>query len=330
MTRPTRKDSALVSELFQELGSPITPAAPLPLNTYHLPQVATARNESVLPAESVPASTRPHDTASSNSSLQHQQTPNADAGKTVTTKGSLQRVRRNQKVWLISGVGLVAIALLVWWWQREPQPLDLITQVNTPLTPDSSTDAAQGNLHHANTSTVTSIAIEQFNQGNLSAGQRTVEELLNRGDLQNASAALKVVPQGQANNPAVNFLRGRLSWQALQVNNKNYSLDDVRRYWETAVKYQPNSVSYHNALGFAYYAEGNLDRANQTWLQASKLLKQPTAATGTKATVSATNADTLTCYAGLALGLSKLAHQSPDRRTQLLGKAINLRQKSAN
>jgi tetratricopeptide (TPR) repeat protein len=107
-------------------------------------------------------------------------------------------------------------------------------------------------------------------QGDLQGGLQAVEELLSpsRNALRAAQAALDLIPSSQANDPGVNFLKGRVAWQAIQTGDKKYSVDDARRYWETAVKAKPDSLLYTNALGFAYYAEGNMNRANDSWFKA--------------------------------------------------------------
>jgi hypothetical protein len=157
----------------------------------------------------------------------------------------------------------------------------------------------------------------------LEAGLAAVEELLNRNVLPPAETALNLIPAKQAQKASVNFLRGRLVWQFLQRENPKYSIDDARRYWENAVKANPDSVLYKNALGFAYYAESDVNRANNSWFRASNLaLEQQNADSQTKAPD-----DVLTSYAGLALGLYKSAKSfSGDRRTQYINEAIKLRQ----
>ena len=79
---------------------------------------------------------------------------------------------------------------------------------------------------------------------------------------------------------------------------------------------------YINALGFAYYAEGNLNRANDSWFKAVEL--------SFRMTVKSTDADkdTLTAYAGIALSLYQLSQNKPSElKTKYLSEAINLRQK---
>ena len=154
-------------------------------------------------------------------------------------------------------------------------------------------------------------------------------------------------------DPAVSFLRGRLAWQSMQTGNQDYSVDDARRYWETAVRQQaeaeqPDAATlalYQNALGFAYYAEGNWERANRAWFQALYLQEETqttapapeseTATTPTTAAIpgAATTAqpakqENLMAYAGLALVIAKSAQNQPaEQRASLQNEAAKLYQK---
>ncbi|MCL1466521.1 tetratricopeptide repeat protein [Argonema galeatum] len=194
-------------------------------------------------------------------------------------------------------------------------------------------------LKKASTSTVTAIAIKHFKQGDLAAAEQAVEVLLDRGAIEQAKAALAAVPKQQKDNPAINFLYGRLAWQSVRAGDKSYSVDDARRYWETAAG-SLKSPLYYNALGFAYYAKGNLTRANQAWFEALYLTQEQQAAKTELAnretagnfapipTNSVASRDALTAYAGLALVLKLEALDQPaDKRSRLMNEALKLRQK---
>ncbi|MCC5651473.1 CHAT domain-containing protein [Nostoc sp. XA013] len=239
---------------------------------------------------------------------------------------------RRRKLWPIVGiVGVSALAAAIalnWWWQNRSQQ---VTLPDIPGIPTQSLPIKQQNidLEIAPTGIVTATATEKLNQGDLRGGLLAVDELLNRGALTAAEAALKLIPSKQADSPSVNFYKGRLAWQSIQGGNNNYSVDDARRYWETAAKDNPESLLYNNALGFAYYTEGNLNRANDSWFKALNLALKAqnsdfSAATSTNTAVPK---DALTSYAGLALGLYKSAlTQSSGKQTQYLNEAIKLRQ----
>ncbi|MEH1790726.1 cell division protein HetF [Nostoc sp.] len=240
---------------------------------------------------------------------------------------------RRRRLWPIVGVvGISALAAAIgfnWWWQNRPQAtLPNIPAIPTQSLPDSRPIQKQPNIDLGIEATgiVTATATEKLSQGDLQGGLLAVEELLNRGALAAAETALKLIPSKQADDPSVNFYKGRLAWQSIQTGDNNYSVDDARRYWEIAAKAKPESLLYNNALGFAYYTEGNLNRANDSWFKALNwaLKEQNTDSTSTKTVVPQ---DALTSYAGLALGLYKSAlSQSSGKQTQYLNEAMKLRQ----
>ncbi|NDJ21183.1 CHAT domain-containing protein [Nostoc sp. B(2019)] len=241
-----------------------------------------------------------------------------------------RRRTQRRKLWPIVGIvgaGAIATAIgLNLWGQRPQATLPEIPSIQSlPIQKQPIID-----LNTAATGIVTATATEKLSQGDLQAGLLAVEELLNRGALAAAEAALKLVPNQQIGDPSVNFFKGRLAWQFIQTGDNKYSVDDARRYWENAAKAKPESLLYNNALGFAYYAEGNLNRANDSWFKALSLaLKQQNTPSNAAVSMTKTVAskDALTSYAGLSLGLYKSALGQPNsKQTQYISEAIKLRQ----
>ena len=235
-----------------------------------------------------------------------------------------QRLETLPRQWLLFGAtGVVAIALLgSWLFFSQSQTKTIVAGNSVQESPNgnSSVDAKT-----TDTSKLTTVAIEQISQGNLAAGLKSVEELLNREALKPASAALAVVPKSQLENPAVSYLKGRLAWQSVKKGSKDFNVSDARRFWETAHKTQPKSATYLTALGYAYYAENNFERADQAWFDALNLLED-TSKTDLKATT--TKKEALSIYAGLAMGLQQSAQKQPAaKRASLLSKSRKLRQK---
>lgn len=227
-------------------------------------------------------------------------------------------------LWIgLGATGTLALVLLgVWFFQNPPT-----SGRGIPLLPglSESVDDPNVNLKNAKTNTVTAIAIEAFSEDNIIRGTEAVRALLDRGALPQASAALKEVPSEQLNQSMVSFLRGRLAWQSIQTGSDEYSLDDVRRYWERAVKQEPDSWTYRNALGFAYYAEGKYERANQAWLDA--LYRSSKGKSTTVGSGQSSNSQKLNTYAGLALGFWKSAQeQNGSKRASLSKESLKLRQ----
>ncbi len=230
-----------------------------------------------------------------------------------------------QKVLLWGGAGLLGLTALL-------GGLALFQQFNgaslrIPPTSLSGSAPQSTDLQHISTGVVAALAIEQLNQGDVAAAKVPIETLLDRGALQQAAAILTSVLSKQANDPTINFLMGRLAWQFVKSGNSNYSLDDARRYWELAVRQQPTPL-HNTALGFAYYAEGRLMRAKQSWLTTLRQTEPqttPDAVAGLDH--SKRSPAVLTAYAGLAMMSMKLAEdQPPTRKAELLSEAIRLRQ----
>ncbi len=228
---------------------------------------------------------------------------------------------------LLGAVSAIAIAALGFWLFSERLPFIK----SSPLSPDKveTTLDNPNDLAKADNNVLTGLAIEEFSQKDLQKAIPAVETLLDRGALEYAKSALEAVPTEQINEPSILFLKGRLAWQAALAGDEKFSVDDARRFWELAIKEQENLevpekatkvISYHNALGFAYYAEGKYNEANQAWYDALEL------AEGT-GTLDSDSEELLDTYAGLALGLNKLAEtkSSEDSPEFLADKAIKLR-----
>ncbi|MEW6491377.1 MAG: CHAT domain-containing protein [Cyanobacteriota bacterium] len=262
------------------------------------------------------------------------QAPTANPNERKPSKGLTlwwQKLRRLPKLWLILGAtGLLAIALLGFWLfqNRGPQPGELIAEPGSSI-PGLPQDPNSQNLDGktGDTATITNLAIEQFSRGNIAAGQKAVEVLLEKGQLPQAQAALDAVSLAKLDDPAVSYLRGRLAWQAIQAGSRDYEISDARRYWETAHKAKSNSVEYLTALGFAYYAEGNYERANNAWFDALTLIQNNQAGANVPQNSAKTvRKEDLNIYAGLALGTWKSAQKPTTNQTSLLSTSRNMRQ----
>jgi tetratricopeptide (TPR) repeat protein len=224
-------------------------------------------------------------------------------------------------LWLGAGI-LAALALGGWLLRDRWLPTPSIQLPESAFNTVKST----GDLQRVSTSVVTALATEHLNKGNFADAQAAIETLLDRGALTQAATVLTPALSQESGSPTLNFLMGRLAWQSVNVGNKDYSLDDARRYWETAVKRKP-IAEYQNALGFAYYTEGKLDRASRTWMQALKSREQQSNQPAVTQASSPSASHTLTAYAGLALVAAKsAANQPPSQQANLQNEAIKLRQ----
>ncbi|MDC0833189.1 heterocyst differentiation protein [Geitlerinema sp. FC II] len=236
-----------------------------------------------------------------------------------------------KKVGYAIAIALVAIVGVGVWWSRSRSPSDL-SRGNVPIvvvpqapSPPSTPEAWQD----LPTPELTSLAMAEFAEGNFDSGIEAVAALLksDRNALDQARAALAQVPSERLDDPKILFLKGRLAWQFVQAGNEDYSFDDARRSWEAAVRRDRDSLLYRTALGFVYYAEEDWDAAYETWLEivqtvdSNPMTNEPTLAGMSSETL------TLNVYAGLALSLARASETvNPDRRDDLVRKAIQLRQ----
>lgn len=164
------------------------------------------------------------------------------------------------------------------------------------------------------------LAIEQFKKNDIVAGKKAVESLLDRGGLFEAKEALSFLPQEAKDDPDISFLRGRLAWELLHNGDRNYTIDEALFYWEKAVKQRPKSIPYQNALGFAYYSQGDLKKAYESWLKvlqlsgeiSSNIQKVQQISTNVESESPVTEKETLNAYAGIGLVMMKSAQAAPE------------------
>jgi len=221
----------------------------------------------------------------------------------------------------------------LWWQNMALQSKKLASDRQTPLVTINSNQPQATDLKTANTDYVLGIAVEQFYQRNLLSAEEATTELLDRGALQKAKAALAAVQFQDLNNPMVNFLHGRLAWQSIQRGSTEYKIDDVRRHWAKAVQQNPKSMKYKNALGFAYYTEGKLENAYQVWMQVLEV-EEPTLSgkiipgTANNIQSQVQQQDKLNAYAGISLVWWRFAQTLPSQEKEfMLSKAVKFSSK---
>jgi tetratricopeptide (TPR) repeat protein len=242
-----------------------------------------------------------------------------------------QKPMPRRRPWIAIGVLGTALAAGLGFVIFKNFPFGLTPEQVTPAGLSTVQDTSSG----GKVSEITASATTSFAQGDLRRGQELVEKLLNQNAIQAAEQAIANVPPNQRDNPGISFLLGRIAWQAIQTpENRNYSLDDVRGYWSTAVTGN-RTPQYLNALGFVYYAQGDFKDAAQHWNEASELAQQQAKSSPSTKQVSPAKLDELTALAGLALVAGKSAgNQSPQqarfRQTAVELRGAVLRQAPAN
>ncbi len=244
----------------------------------------------------------------------------APSAKVTPPKTPKKPARKPNKALLWGSLAAIALAALGCAWIFRDSWLKWLPASTPELSP-----SPQGNGNSSqSTPALVEQAAQQFNQNNLPAAQQSVEALLTRGALQEADSVLKAVPSQSTETAPVHFLKGRLAWQRWLLGDKNYSLETVRQLWDKAASAQPTAL-YENSLGFAYYALGKFDRAEQSWTDALKL---STAAPEAQTENAALKPEALTSYAGLALTAMKQAENEPqaDKQALLRNEALKRRQ----
>lgn len=326
------EDSAIVSDLFRQLGKPVAKAEEPSMkaelieeNHHYQSEMQVAPTKQNLDWGNVPTQITPTPLNFEQREVNPQLSPSP-----VTPKDNRFYRTKSPLLYGLVGAGVITIIVGIgWWWhQRQAQKSSDVPPV--PGENFTSNQYPSINLANSSTGIVTATATAQLSQGNLKSGLDAIHELLNRGAFTAAETALNLIPVEDAENPSVNFFRGRLAWQLVQTKNNKYSIDDARRYWARAVQNQPDSLLYNNSLGFAYYAENNLNYANDAWFKSLSLALKPQQHQGSgliKYPQIAGETQALTAYAGLALGLYKSAKNQPaEKRQQYLQEAIKLRQ----
>ncbi|MDX2241371.1 MAG: CHAT domain-containing protein [Leptolyngbyaceae cyanobacterium bins.302] len=233
--------------------------------------------------------------------------------------------RYKNRVWVWGSLGAISLAALIaGWFYREELTKRFAPPANVPGASLPASPASNDPLSNLDSKTLTNRALQQLRQDDSAAAQATIEALLNQPNrLKEADQVLQAVPSKFVDQPGMAFLRGRLIWQRWVAGEKSAKVEAARSLWDKSIQAQPTPMKY-NAIGFAYYAEGKPDRAEQTWMAALR-------AGGTVADRapenSSLNSDTLTTYAGLALSAWKLAEQQPvNQQNALREEAIKRRE----
>ncbi len=180
---------------------------------------------------------------------------------------------------------------------------------------------------------VQTLAIQQFNQNDILAGKLVLETLLEQGELAKVAEAIDAVPEQLSDHPEINFLKGRLVWELFQNENQNNLIDEAINYWEKAAAKKPDNIQYQNALGFAYYTKGDIEKAYAAWLKVLHLSGEITleakkarpVSYNSQRNLSVENREALNAYAGLGLVTLKYAknlQKTPEQAFKYAGKVM--------
>ncbi|OZH53199.1 hypothetical protein AFK68_19295 [Hydrocoleum sp. CS-953] len=218
-------------------------------------------------------------------------------------------------------------------WNRQ-----LERSVKLPKAPDPGLNYEYNRIRLVNetinsTPEVHNLAIEQFNQNEIQAGKFVLEKLLEEGELAKVAEAIDAVPEQLSDYPEINFIKGRLVWELSQNGNQNNLIDEAIIYWEKAAAKNPENIQYQNALGFAYYTKGDIEKAYAAWLKVLHLSGEiPLESQKTRPVsynyqrnLSLKNREALNAYAGLGLVTLKSAQnlqKTPVQAFKYAGKVM--------
>ena len=171
---------------------------------------------------------------------------------------------------------------------------------------------------------VQNLAIKQFNQNDIQAGKMVVETLLEQGELAEATEVIAAVPEKISEDPEINFIKGRLAWELFQDRNQNNLIDEAIKSWEKAAAQSQETIQYQNALGFAYYTKGDIEKAYAAWLKVlhlsgeitSEIEKVSPISYNYQGNLSVKNREVINAYAGLGLVTFKYSQNLQKTPTQ--------------
>ncbi|MBF2025866.1 MAG: CHAT domain-containing protein [Oscillatoriales cyanobacterium C42_A2020_001] len=219
----------------------------------------------------------------------------------------------SRKWWLWGGVGAIALITLLggWFYWDKLAPFLPLPNFSTPASPEANS------LKNLTPAALSTLATEQLQKGNIAEAEKAIAALLDQPNLlEDADRVLQKVPSQYTNEPAIAFLKGRVAWQRW-LKQPNTSAETARALWEQAATAQP-TPQRQNALGFAYYAQGKVDRAEGAWLTSLRLSGSNADPTQTPQIAAPLKPEILTAYAGLALTAMKSAETQPANQQAIL------------
>jgi tetratricopeptide (TPR) repeat protein len=92
--------------------------------------------------------------------------------------------------------------------------------------------------------------------------------------------------------------------------NPAYTIKDARRAFLTATEDEPRNPAYMTALGFSYYAEGDIEQADDTWSQVLNL--------SDRKEYPKDNSDLVMAKAGMALVYFKESEKEPENKSRAI------------
>ncbi|MEO1592616.1 MAG: CHAT domain-containing protein [Cyanobacteria bacterium J06632_22] len=261
------EDSAVMADLVKQLSQPPTPDTIIPADTEEslLPEPLETPGLSIYDDLPTEAPTRAHSSddtesteATTPASVPEPETPpNPPAAESTAVDSPQPQPTRSrwQRPAVLGGIAIAAVAALA---------LPTLFSSNSE---DGPRLGALGNN--------TVLQSEQsLNAGNYDEAAEYLGALILNDQYADALALITDNPLSFQSNAEIAFLRGRAQWELYKRQSQgDYSPGDAISSWELALDLEPHWPDALVALGFAYYAKGEPEKAEEIWQQAIEVSK---------------------------------------------------------
>jgi hypothetical protein len=151
-----------------------------------------------------------------------------------------------------------------------------------------------------------------FQRNDLDGATVAVKALIDQKQFSEAIAALQSANQTQQQDAIIAFLQGRAQWGLVKQSSRDYSVEDVKRSWTTALENESDWMEIVMALGFAQYASGLDQAALDSWQRAVELASKQSTDKGAYFSDQTFGEYALNAQAGIAIATLSLAEIETD------------------
>jgi hypothetical protein len=214
----------------------------------------------------------------------------------------------------------------------RPTPEDLVrpplsTDWETPRPPiDGNPDRpTEGPISGSGNGVIVLQAIQFLTTDRPAQARRSIEQLLDQGDLAAAQSVLAAADADQLLEADLAFVRGRLLWQQATLGDQGATPYDARRAWSQAIEAREDFPEAWVALGFAHYVLSDNDLAIEAWETALRLDQAQLRDHTPDRPTQVSSAFTTNAIAGLTMAYARRGEQTsdPTERQSALDRANN-------
>ncbi|MFH7243479.1 MAG: CHAT domain-containing protein [Spirulina sp.] len=201
----------------------------------------------------------------------------------------------------------------------RPNPGNL---VRPPLSPDwesprpptdgNASNLTEGPISSSGNGVIVLQAIQFLTTDRPAQARRSIEQLLDQGDLAAAQSVLAAADADQLLDADLAFVRGRLLWQQAVLGDQGATPYDARRAWSQAIQAREDFPEAWVALGFAHYVLADNDLAIEAWETALRLDQAQLRDRNPDRPSQVASAFTTNAIAGLTMAYARRGEQTPD------------------